>query len=223
MPDLAFIAMGLDKDGRQIKSISSNPLHCLRAGIIDDAFVRQTVDRLFRDDLYSGWGVRTLSTRHIAFNPYSYQRGSVWPFEQGALALGLRRYRLYAQLDRLVRAQFELATLFENNRLPEVFGGQPRDGEHPFPAMYPNANWPQAWSAAAIPALIESFLGLQPDAPANELIVDPHFPEYLPELRLKNLRIGDAAADITFRRSADGHTDFVIERRSGVLKISAAD
>lgn len=219
MPDLKFIAIGLDKDGRQIKSISSNPLHCLETGILDDGFVRQVVDRLFEMDLYSGWGVRTLSADHVAYNPYSYQRGSVWPFEQGALALGLRRYRLYDQLDRLVRDQFELAELFEHNRLPELLGGQARDLEHPFPSMYSEANWPQAWSAAAIFAHIEALLGLQPDASAHRLIVDPHLPEYLPELRLQNLRVGDASVNLTFHRRGDGHTDAAIGNVSGNLKI----
>lgn len=158
MPDLGFFAMGLDKDGRQIKSISSNPLHCLRTGIIDDGLVSSTVDRLFEKDLYTGWGVRTLSSEHVAYNPYSYQRGTVWPFEQGALALGLRRYRLYDRLERLARDVFETAALFEHNRLPELFGGPPRDSEHPFFALYPKANCPQAWSAGAILALTEALL-----------------------------------------------------------------
>ena len=219
MPDLKFVAMGLDKDGRQIKSISSNPLHCLETGILDDGFVRQIVDRLFEKDLYSGWGVRTLSADHVAYNPYSYQRGSVWPFEQGALALGLRRYRLYDQLDRLVRDQFELAELFEHNRLPELLGGQARDLEHPFPSMYPEANWPQAWSAAAIFAHMEALLGLQPDASAHDLIVDPHLPEYLPELQLQNMRVGDASVDLTFQRRGDGHTDAALGNVSGSLTI----
>jgi len=80
MPDAGFFAMGLDKDSRKIKSVGSNPLHCLGAGIIDESLVGPTVERLFEPDLYSGWGVRTLSNCHPAFNPHSYQRGSVWPF-----------------------------------------------------------------------------------------------------------------------------------------------
>ena len=190
MADLDFFAMGLDKNGRQIRSISSNPLHCLNTGILDDALVLQTVDRLFKKDLYSGWGVRTLSADHVAYNPYSYQRGSVWPFEQGALALGLRRYRLYDHLNQLASDQFDVAAVFENNRLPELFGGQPRNAEHPFPSVYPEANWPQAWSAAAVIAVIEALLGLKADAPAQELIIDPHLPEFIPELTIAELASG---------------------------------
>ena len=219
MPDLGFFAMGLDKDGRQIKSISSNPLHCLKAGIIDDELIGSTVDRLFQEDLYTGWGVRTLSSDHVAYNPYSYQRGTVWPFEQGALALGLRRYRLYDRLERLARDVFGAAALFEHNRLPELFGGQSRDSEHIFPALYPKANWPQAWSAGAIPALIEALLGLQPDAQARQLKLAPRLPEYLPELRLRKLRVGEATVDLAFRRDEHGRTDFVVHEVTGVLDV----
>jgi glycogen debranching enzyme len=223
MPDLGFFAMGLDKDGRQIKSISSNPLHCLNADIIDDGLVRLTVDRLFQNDLYTGWGVRTLSSDHVAYNPYSYQRGTVWPFEQGALALALRRYRLYDRLERLARGVFEAAALFEHTRLPELFGGQPRDSEHPFPALYPKANCPQAWSASAILALIEALLGLQPDAPARQLKIAPRLPEYLPEVRLRKLRVGEANVDIAFRRDEQGRTDFVINEVTGILDVMRVD
>ena len=223
MPDLGFFAMGLDKDGRQIKSISSNPVHCLQTGIIDDGLVSSTVGRLFEKDLYTGWGVRTLSSDHVAYNPYSYQRGTVWPFEQGALALGLRRYRLYDRLEYLARDVFEAAALFEHNRLPELFGGQPRDSEHLFPALYPKANSPQAWSAGAILALIEALLGLQPDAPVRRLKIDPRLPEYLPEVRLRNLRVGEANVDIAFRRDKQGRTDFVINDVTGVLDVMRVD
>jgi glycogen debranching enzyme len=219
MAGLDFFAMGLDKNGKQIRSISSNPLHCLNTGILDDALVSRTVDRLFKKDLYSGWGVRTLSADHVAYNPYSYQRGSVWPFEQGALALGLRRYRLYDHLNQLASDLFDVAAVFENNRLPELFGGQPRNAEHPFPSVYPEANWPQAWSAAAVVALIEALLGLKADAPADELIIDPHLPEFIPELRLQNLRVGNATVTLTFQRRKDGTTEFFVEDAVGALKI----
>ena len=221
MPDLGFFAMGLDKDGRQIQSIASNPLHCISAGIIDDSLIQPTVERLFEGDLYSGWGVRTLSTRHPAYNPYSYQRGSVWPFEQGNLSLGLQRYGFYQQLQRLAGDQFEVAALFQYNRLPEVFGGQPRDSEHPFPAVYPQANWPQAWSAAAIFAHLEALLGLGPDAPAKRLTVDPHLPPWLTEVRLQDLRVGGAVIDITFRRRDDGQTEYAIESLHGTLEVAS--
>ena len=196
MPDLGFMAMGLEAHGRPIKSIGSNGGHCLAAGIVDERYVRRTADRLFEDDLFSGWGIRTLSDRHPAYNPYSYHRGSVWPVEHGSFALGFLRYGLHDHVERICRAQFEAAALFDLCRLPELFSGHGRDDAHPFPAIYPRANWPQAWSSSAIFTLVQSLLGLYPYAPLNMLLVDPHLPAWLPEITIGNLHVGDAAATI---------------------------
>jgi glycogen debranching enzyme len=108
-------------------------------------------------------------------------------------------------------------------RLPELFGGQPRDSEHLFPALYPKANWPQAWSAGAILALIEALLGLQPDAPVRQLKIAPRLPEYLPEVRLQKLRVGEAKVDLAFRRDEQGRTDFVINKVTGILDVMRVD
>lgn len=150
--------MGLDVDKRQIRSIGSNAGHCLAAGVVDESFVQRTADRLFQEDMFTGWGIRTLSDRHPAYNPYSYHRGSVWPVEHGNFGLGFLRYGLHDHLERLCRAQFEAAALFDFYRLPELFAGHQRDEDHPFPAHYPNANSPQAWSASAVWGLLQSML-----------------------------------------------------------------
>src|SRR5689334_22746209 len=89
---LVYFAMALDKEKRPLQSISSNPGHCLAAGIIHEELVPATIDRLFASDMFSGWGIRTLSSKHPAYNPYSYHRGAVWPVEQGTFAIGLTRY-----------------------------------------------------------------------------------------------------------------------------------
>jgi glycogen debranching enzyme len=176
----------------------------LSTGILDETRVGRTVARLFEDDLFSGWGVRTLSSRHAAYDPFSYQRGSVWPVEQGALALALARYGLNDRVDRLARSQFELAALYEFHRLPELVAGHPRDDEHPFPGVYRDANWPQAWSASSVFCLIQAMIGLYPYAPLRLLLLDPHLPAWLPELTLQGLSVGEAEVDLRFRRDATG-------------------
>jgi glycogen debranching enzyme len=219
LPDQGFFAMGLDAAKRPIASAGSNPGHCLAAGIVQRDRVRATVDRLFRDDLFSGWGVRTLSSDHPAYNPYSYHRGSVWPVEQGSFALGLMRYGLQAELERLARAVFDAATVFEHAQLPELFGGQPRDDRHPFPALYPQANAPQAWSASTLFLLVQSLLGLYPYAPSKMLFIDPHLPEWLPDLTLRDLQVGQATVSIRFRRTGKGTTAYRVLEKRGDLHI----
>jgi glycogen debranching enzyme len=214
-----FLAMGLDGEGRQIRSIASNPGHCLTTGITEPAQGVRVADRLLADDLFSGWGIRTLSTKHPAYNPYSYHRGSVWPVEQGELCKGFWRVGKFGHLWKLARTQFELAQLFQNYRLPEVLSGHQRDQIHPFPALYPDANSPQAWSASAIFSILTSMLGVFPWAAFKLLLVDPHLPLWLPEITLRNLHIGDAILAIRFFRKQDGSSDFEVLELRGDLRI----
>ena len=214
-----FIALGLDPAKRQIRSITSNAGHCLATAIVDDSLVEQTATRLMADDMFSGWGVRTLSARHPAFNPYSYHLGSVWPVEQATFALGFMRYGLHAHVERLCRAVFEAAAIFDARRLPELFSGHQRDDEHPFPAHYPGANSPQAWSASAVFCLLQSMLGLYPYAPLNMLLLDPHLPEWLPTITLRNLRVGEASAHIRFFRKENGESSYEVLEKRGPLHV----
>ena len=206
MPDAGFFAMGLDSKKQQIRSIASDPGLCLATGIVDKALAERTAARLFAADMFSGWGVRTLSSEHPAYDPYSYHRGTVWPVTQGALALGLARYGLHEHLARLARGLFEAAALFPYHRLPECFGGHPRDLEHPFPALYPDTDWPQAWSASSVVAMLQAMLGIYPFAPLRLLLVDPALPAWLPELTVSNLHVGEGVVDLRFSRDSRGRT-----------------
>ncbi len=219
MEDEGFYAMALDADKRQVRSIGSNAGHCLAAAIADASLVRTIADRLFQPDLFSGWGIRTLSSDHPRYNPYSYHLGSIWPVEHGTFAIGLMRYGLHDQVERIARAQFEAASLFEFHRLPELFGGHPRDDEHPFPGIYPNANSPQAWSASAVFSLLQAMLGLYPYAPLKMLVIDPHLPVWLPEITLRDLRVGKARVTIRFRRGKRGRTSYRILEKRGKLHV----
>lgn len=202
-----FFAMALDPDKRPVKSIADNPGACLAYGIIDAEKAQAVADRLMAPDMYSGWGIRTLSSAHPAFNPFAYHLGSIWPFANALTGFGLKRYGFTALLHRLARSLFEATDLFHLGRLPEVFGGYPRDQRHPHPGIYPGACAPQAWSASAIVRLVHAMLGLIPLAPLNTLIIDPDLPEWLPELTLENLRVGTSQIDLHFRRDPSGATE----------------
>ncbi|MBI4396646.1 MAG: amylo-alpha-1,6-glucosidase [Elusimicrobia bacterium] len=219
MEDENFFAMGLDPQKRKIKSIGSNAGHCLAAGIVDLSLVSLTAGRLLGDDLFSGWGVRTLSSEHPAYNPYSYHRGSVWPVEHGTFAIGFMRYGLHQHVDLISRAMFEACACFEHHRLPEIFAGHPRDEAHPFPGLYPKANWPQAWSSSTLFSLLQAMLGLYPFAPLHMLLVDPHLPEWLPEITLRNLHVGEGVVSLRFYRTKDGFSHHQILDKRGPIHI----
>ena len=219
MEDEGFFGMGIDKKGQLIRSIASDPCHCLLSGIADESCVKRLANRMMMPDLFSGWGIRTLSAEHAAYNPFAYHRGTVWPVENGSFVLGFARYGLHGEMYRLARALFEAACLFPHYRLPEVFGGHQRTPDAPFPGLYTKADSPQAWSASAVFTIIRALLGLFPYAPANALILDPHLPDWLPEITLENLRIADAMATIKFERQTDGTTDYKIIELQGKLHV----
>lgn len=217
--ELGFYAMALGADGRLALSAGSNPLHCLATGIASPQRARATMRRLLQDDLFSGWGIRTLSSRHPSYNPYAYHRGTVWPAEHGPLALGAMRYGLCEQAQTVCRAMFEAAALFDHNRLPECFAGHARSRRHPFPALYPYTNTPQAWSATTTLSLAQALCGLQALAPRGTLCIDPQLPAWLPVLSLEGLRVGDSAIDLHLRRGPDGATTFEARPRRGELRV----
>ena len=217
MPAKGFVALGYDRRKRLIRSIASNPGHCLETRILDRDRARQVARRLMQPDLFSGWGVRTLSSEHPAYDPYSYHRGSVWPVEQGAFVAGLFRAGEPKLAWQLAKAIFEAAMLFEHGRLPETFGGQPRDEKHPFPALYPRANPLQAWSASTVFRVLQALLGMEPDAPHGILRLRPRLPAWLRELTVEGLRVGAARATLRFR----GPSNVEVLQLKGDLRISS--
>ena len=219
MEDLGVFAMALDADGRQVRSVGSNALHCVATGIADKSLVVRCLDRLFEDDMFSGWGVRTLSSAHPSYNPYSYHRGTVWPVEHGPFAVGAYRYGLHERVEQVCRAQFETAALFDHFRLPECITGHHRDEDHPFPAVYPAANSPQAWSATTVYTLLQAMLGLQPYAPLRMLFIDPQLPPWLPEITIAGLRVGKASVSLRFFRKPNGRSDYEVLDKRGRLHV----
>ena len=138
-------------------------------------------------DMWTRWGIRTLSTQHPAFNPYNYQTGSVWPHDNAIIALGFKRYGFGAEAARIARAISEAGSHFLFNQLPELYTSTERI-EAAFPVQYLGANVPQAWAAGSVFALLRAMLGFMPDAPRGKLYVDPELPRWLPDLTVLDLR-----------------------------------
>jgi glycogen debranching enzyme len=219
MPEEGFYALGLGPDKTQLRSITSNPGHLLATGIVPVHRAPQVVDRLLAEDMFSGWGIRTLSADHPAYSPFAYHLGTVWPVENATFALGFSRYGHWDAVHRTAKAFFDASDLFVANRLPEAIAGTARDDEHPHPGTYPRANEPQAWSASAVVLMVQTLLGIRPVAPARLLLVDPHLPEWLPDLRLEGVRVGQAVVDLAFWRDERGKTRFGSQVREGRLAV----
>lgn len=213
MEDEQCVALALDPDKRLARSVTSNAGHCLAAGIVADEHVPKLVGRLLAPDMFSGWGVRTLSTTHVAYNPLSYHLGTVWAVENATIVFGLRRFGFDTRALHLAEGMVSLTRLYERGRVPECVGGYSR-AEFPHPGAYPRANPIQAWNQSGLVLVMQSLLGLQPVAMLHTLFVDPALPPWLPEVTVRRLRLGDATATLRFWRddSGDSHAD-VVEKR----------
>jgi glycogen debranching enzyme len=213
--DSGFYAFMLDGEKRKVLTVASNPGHLLWSGIVPTDRAARVVARLMAPDMNGGWGIRTLSSRHPAYNPYSYQNGSVWPHDNSLIALGFKRYGFVHETAQLARQISEAASHFLLNQLPELYAGIARDGVS-FPVQYRGANVPQAWAAGSCFALLQAILGIDPDAPNDRLYVDPWLPDWLPDITLTDLRLGRHHFDIRFYHDRDA-TAFTVLRGEAAL------
>ena len=217
---LAFYAFALDGNKKKVLSVASNPGHCLWSGIIAPDYAERVVRRLLRDDMWSGWGIRTLSANHAAYNPYDYQTGAIWPHDNAIIALGMRRYGFAAEAAKVASGIIGAARHFLLDQLPELYAGLQRS-ESNFPVQYLGANVPQAWAAGSPFMLLQAMLGLEHDAPRGKIHVDPALPDWLPDVTLTDLRLGRACFDIRFWRNGE-RTEFEVikGKRSAVTRKS---
>lgn len=219
MKDKHFYALALQKDGRPADVISSNPGQALWSGIVDDKKAQAVVDHLMAEDMFSGWGIRTLSHNERRYNPIGYHLGTVWPHDNSIIAAGFCRYGFDKQAARVLQSIESAAQSFEHGRLPEVFGGF---SQHEFavPVRYPVACHPQAWAAGAVPFMISSLLGLTADAFNRRLrVIRPALPDSVNELEFRRLKIGDTVLDLRFERSYSGEVRVKMRKHRGSIEV----
>jgi glycogen debranching enzyme len=214
LDDQGTYALGLDGDKRPIDAVTSNPGHCLWTGIADPDKAALVADRLLGADLFSGWGVRTLATSMVAYNPVSYHNGSVWPHDNAICAAGLVRYGFVEHAHRVIEGQLAVAAA-EGHRLPELFAGFSR-AEIRVPAAYPASCSPQAWAAAAPLLWLRSLARLDPCVPQGEVRLAPELPRSIRRLHVDDIALGPHRLTLSV---ANGQVDVDI---SGDLEVVAA-
>jgi glycogen debranching enzyme len=199
-----YYALALDGEKQRVDSLTSNIGHLLWSGIVPSGRADAIVDQLMGDELWSGWGVRTMSSGDGAFNPLSYHNGTVWPHDNSLIAWGLARYARWSETHRIARRMLSAAGHF-SNQLPEVFAGFSRAAT-PFPIAYPTAARPQAWAAGTPVLLLQLLLGLRPDPATKALVSDApqKLPSWLESLTLAGVRAFEGSWDV---RLENGHIE----------------
>ncbi|MFC7241446.1 glycogen debranching N-terminal domain-containing protein [Catellatospora aurea] len=178
--DGEYYALALDAEGRQVDVLTSNIGHLLWSGIVPQSRARALARHLMGPRLFSGWGVRTLALGEKRYNPIGYHVGTVWPFDCSFIAWGLRRYGFKREAAQIAAGILDAAEYFDG-RLPEAFGGYPREATK-YPVQYPTACSPQAWSTGAPLLLLRTMLGLQPLE--DSLVVDAALPAGIGQIEL---------------------------------------
>ena len=218
MEDEQYFAGALDRDKRQVRTVMSNPGHALYCDIMDPDKARATAKRLLAPDMFSGWGIRTMSKSAAAYNPMSYHNGSVWPHDNALIAAGLKRYGFVRSTNRVATALFDAAIHADYLRLPELFCGFTRRSPNR-PVSYPVACSPQAWAAGAPFLMLQSMLGISARAERGLLTVnEPHLPAWLHTVELRNLRVGTSRITLLFRREGE-ITSFSLLQREGDIRV----
>jgi len=194
--ELGTFVLALDGNKNPCRVVASNAGHTLITSIAGEEKAKRVADRLLRDDMFTGWGIHTLSRNEKRYNPMSYHNGSVWPHDVAIIARGFSKYGLVAETLQLTNALFDASLFIELQRLPELFCGfERRKGEGP--TNYPVACSPQAWSVAAVFMLLESCLHIDIYAEEKKVyFYRPAMPRGIDELEIRGLKLGDGYADL---------------------------
>lgn len=198
--ELDTYALALDGRKRPCRVRTSNPGHCLYTGIASPARAPRVAETLLADRSFSGWGVRTVAEGEARYNPMSYHNGSVWPHDNSLIGAGMDRYRLKEAVLKVFTGLFDASLFVDLRRMPELFCGfVRRAGEGP--TLYPVACSPQAWAAGAAFLLLQACLGLRVRAAAGQVCLDfPILPDWLNEVHVRGLRVGDGSVDMRLHR-----------------------
>jgi glycogen debranching enzyme len=197
---ISTYALALDGKKQLCAVRTSNPGHCLYTGIVSEDRARRVMETLTGEASFSGWGVRTLSANEARYNPMSYHNGSVWPHDNALIAAGFGRYGLRNGTAKIFAGLLDASLFFDLHRLPELFCGfHRRPGESP--TLYPVSCSPQTWASGAVFLCLQACLGLEVLGSQGKVVFsNPYLPQFLPEVRITGLRVGQARLDLSLTR-----------------------
>jgi glycogen debranching enzyme len=212
--------LALDGDKKPCRVLASNAGHALFTGVALPQRAKTLARLLLGNAFFTGWGVRTLASSEVRYNPMSYHNGSVWPHDNALIAMGLAAYGYHQEAAKIFDGVFAASRYIDLRRLPELFCGFPRKPAQG-PTFYPVACSPQAWAAATPLSLVQSCIGLGFDSEANHIIFrEPTLPSFLNDLTLHDISVGGGSADIALRRSGRRVVVDVLARRGSVRVVT---
>jgi glycogen debranching enzyme len=215
--ELGMYALALDGKKEQCRVHASNAGHALLCRIAKPERAKVVVESLMKDELFSGWGIRTIGAGEARYNPMSYHNGSVWPHDNALIGLGFSLYGFRQHASMILQGLFEVSRDVELQRLPELFCGFHKRPGTSGPTLYPVACAPQAWAAGAVFLLLRACLGMTVRAPERQICFDhPVLPPHLDQVQIHNLKLVDATVDLLVQRQDESVAVEVLSRRGEI-------
>lgn len=216
--------IALDGKKNQCNVVSSNAGHCLFSGIATSERAEIVARNLLSENMFSGWGIRTISTLEQRYNPMSYHNGSIWPHDNAMIAYGFSRYFLMHEAAQVVAGTFDSTEYFENRRLPELFCGFDRQ-KGKSPTSYPVACSPQAWAVGAVFMMIQACLGMKIDAEKKKItLYHPVLPSFLNDITITNLKVNNKLIAFQVRKNTQGlHATMLTPNSDVAIEIVTKD
>ena len=219
LEDLSTYALALDGAKQPCRVVSSNAGQVLLTGIASPEHAQRVTDTLLTPAMFSGWGIRTVAMSAARYNPMSYHNGSVWPHDNGLIAMGMARYGHKHAAAQVFGALFDAASYMDLRRLPELFCGFLRR-QHNAPTQYPVACSPQAWASATTLCVLQATLGLELfDGSREVAFYRPVLPEFLDHVHLRNLRLTGGSVDVLLHRHGNDVAVTVTRREGDVVVV----
>ena len=212
-------ALALDGNKNQCRVRSSNAGHALLCRIAKDERAETLAKSLMTEEMFSGWGIRTIGAGEARYNPMSYHNGSVWPHDNALIGLGFSLYGFQRQARDILHALFEVSRDVELHRLPELYCGFHKRPGTSGPTLYPVACAPQAWAAGAVFLMLRACLGMNVRAPERQICFDhPTLPRDVDEIQIADLKLVDTSVDLLVHRHDEG-VAVEVTRRRGEIEI----
>ncbi len=218
----AVVALALDVHKTPLRVVTSNMGQVLWSGILPDVLAGKLVSRLMQPDLFSGFGVRTLSALEAAYHPLSYHNGSVWPHDNAFILFGMSQYGYTDAAVRIAEGLLRAAGHFPQMRLPELFGGYAGEPDEA-PAPYRVSCSPQAWAAAAPLLTLRALLGVKVYPDRAAFTCDPRLLPGMERLIVTRLALGDGTVDIVVERAISGGLSVSVINNATGWKFAESD
>jgi glycogen debranching enzyme len=217
--EIGMYALALDGKKQQCKVRSSNAGQTLFCKIGTPEHASRICDQLMTTQLFSGWGIRTIGSSELRYNPMSYHNGSIWPHDNALIGLGLSLYGFQDAVAAILNGLYEASLHVDLHRLPELFCGFHKRSDSGGPTLYPVACAPQAWAAGAPYLLLQASLGLTVKALERQVcFTNPILPPNIEEVRIENLSVAGAECDVIVHRHTGG-VDVDVLRKQGELEV----